>query len=97
MSDAVMIALIGSISTTLGIITVAYLNTRQNKNIANKVDEVKKNTDGLVTAALSAKDETSEAKQALSKAEGKAEGIAEKQPEIDKLNKDANHNDENLK
>lgn len=54
-----------------------------------RTGRIEKNTDGLVAAALKAKDETSAAKQVASKAEGKAEGIAEKQVEVDQLNKDS--------
>lgn len=80
MSEAGIISLIGSITTTAGIVLVAWLNSRQNKLIS----EVKKNTDGLVTTLLAGKEETSQAKQDLSEAKGHAAGLAEKAAEIEK-------------
>lgn len=64
---------------------MAYLSNK-------KITKVQKNTDGLVEKLLIGKDETSQAKQETSKAEGKAEGIAEKQIEVDQLNKEAQPN-----
>lgn len=77
MSEAGIISLISGTTTTIGIIVVAWLNTRQNKLIS----EVKKNTDGLVTTLLAEKEETSQAKQDLSEAKGHAAGLAEKAAE----------------
>lgn len=76
MSDAVMIALIGSISTTLGIITVAYLNTRQNKNIkgiSEKVDKTSEKVDGYHKEVNGKMEKLLETTEELGKEKGKAE------------------------
>jgi len=70
MSDAVIIALSGSVSTTLGIIVVAYLNTRQNKVISEKVDGYHKEVNGKMGELLTTT-------KALGNAEGKAQEKAE--------------------
>lgn len=62
--------------------TMAYLTFLKSKKI-------ERNTDGMVTTMLAGKEEESQAKQNLSEATGKAAGIAEKQIEIDKLNRES--------
>jgi len=52
MSDAVIISVVGSLTTTLGIIVVAWLNTRQNRVIANKVDDYHKDVNGKMDKLL---------------------------------------------
>ena len=82
MSDAIVIALIGSISTTAGIVITGLLNIQQGKKIVSKVKDYHEEVNGKMERLL-------DTTQALGEATGKAEGIAEKQPEIDQLNKDS--------
>lgn len=62
MSDVVISATI----TTLGLIITAIINSRQNKNISNKVDKYHKEVSGKMGELISTT-------KALGKAEGKAE------------------------
>jgi len=52
MSDAVIISVVGSFTTTLGIIVVAWLNTRQNRVISDKVDGYHKEVNGKMGELL---------------------------------------------
>lgn len=65
MSDPVIISLIGSITTTLGIIVVAYLNNRHAKVVSTKVDEYHKEVNGKMSELL-------DTTKALGIAEGQA-------------------------
>ena len=70
MSDAVIISLSGSLTTTLGIIVVAWLNNRHNKTITDKVDGYHKEVNGKMGELLTTT-------KALGNAEGKAQEKAE--------------------
>lgn len=80
MSDAVIISVVGSLTTTLGIIVVAWLNTRHNKAINNKVDEYHKDVNGKMGELLRV---TGEAE----KAKGVKQGSEENQAKTDAKNK----------
>lgn len=84
-SDIVIV----SIVTTIGMVITAMINKSGLKVVSGKVDQVKHQTDGLVEKLLDAKDATIVDKEAISKAQGNKEGIAEKQKEIDQINKDS--------
>jgi hypothetical protein len=81
MSDAVIIALIGSISTTAGIIVSSWINSNGNRKISHNVDAYHKEVNGKMETLL-------DAKEKLGQATGKLEAIAEKQPQIDELNRE---------
>jgi len=81
MSDAVIIALSGSCTTTLGIIVVAWLNTRQNRVITDKVDNYHKEVNGKMGELLRV---TGEAE----KAKGVKEGSEENQAKTDAKEQD---------
>ena len=66
MSDAVLIVVAPSVITTIGLIVVAYLNTRQNKKISEKVDGYHKEVNGKMGELLTTT-------KALGNAEGKAQ------------------------
>ena len=66
MSDAVLIVVVPSVITTIGLIVVAYLNTRQNKKISEKVDGYHKEVNGKMGELLTTT-------KALGNAEGKAQ------------------------
>ena len=70
MSDAVLIVVVPSVITTIGLIVVAYLNTRQNKKISEKVDGYHKEVNGKMGELLTTT-------KALGNAEGKAQEKAE--------------------
>ncbi len=76
MSDAVIISLIGSVSTTFGVVVAAWFNTRQNRKIQEKVTDYHKEVNGKMSELLVTT-------EALGKATGKAE---EKQEQEDKNN-----------
>lgn len=57
-----------------------------------RTGKIEKKVDGIVAEALHAKDEEIAAKAELLKEKGKAEGIAEKQKEVDQLNKEIDPN-----
>ena len=80
MSDAVIIAISSSAFTTLGLIVVAYINTRQNKLISGKVDEYHKDVNGKMGQLLKV---TGEAE----KAKGVKQGSEENQAKTDAKNK----------
>ena len=69
MSDTVIISVVGSLTTTLGIIVVAWLNTRQNKVISTKVDDYHKAVNGNMDKLLKV---TGEAEKAKGVKEGEA-------------------------
>jgi hypothetical protein len=66
MSDAVLIVVVPSAITTIGLIVVAYLNTRQNRKISEKVDGYHKEVNGKMGELLTTT-------KALGNAEGKAQ------------------------
>ena len=66
MSDAVLIVVVPSVITTIGLIVVAYLNTRQNRKISEKVDGYHKEVNGKMGELLTTT-------KALGNAEGKAQ------------------------
>jgi len=70
MSDAVIIALTGSCTTTFGIIVVAWLNTRQNRVISTKVDDYHKAVNGNMDKLLKVTGESEKAKGVI---QGKAD------------------------
>ncbi len=82
MSDAVLIAFIGSSSTTVAVIVSAWINAKGNKKIVAKVDVLHDQVNGKMEKLL-------DTTEKLANATGKAEGIAEKQVEVDQLNKDS--------
>ncbi len=82
MSDAVLIALMGSISTTVGIVVSSWFNAKGNRKISNNVEDYHKEVNGKMEMLL-------DVKEKLGNATGKLETLAEKQPEIDKLNRDS--------
>lgn len=67
---------INIIVTTIGLIVVAYLNTRQNKVISNKVDDYHKDVNGKMGELLKV---TGEAE----KAKGVKQGSEENQAKTD--------------
>ncbi len=82
MSDAVLIAFIGSMSTTVGIVVSAYFNAKGNRKIVGTVDNYHKEVNGKMEMLL-------DTKEALGNATGQLKVIEEKQPIIDQLNKDS--------
>lgn len=94
-SDAVIISVVGAVSSTMALILTLLINKRTDR-IARKTEDIESkqtvmhnDINGRITQLLAAKDETIAGKQDLSEATGKAAGIAEKQVEIDKLHKDS--------
>lgn len=101
-SDAVIIAIVGAVSSTMALVLTLLINKRTER-IARKTDVIEttqkvmhEDINGRITQLIAAKDEvigakdaTIAGKQDLSEATGKAAGMAEKQIEIDKLNKDS--------
>lgn len=101
-SDAVIISIVGAVSSTLALVITLLINKRTDRiEKKTKLIETTQNVmhtdiNGRITqliaakdAVIDSKDATIAGKQDLSEATGKAAGIAEKQIEIDKLNKDS--------
>lgn len=75
MSDAVIISLIGSLTTTLGIIVVAWLNTRQNRLISKQSESIDKKVEDYHKEVNGKMGELLDTTKALGNAEGRAQEI----------------------